>query len=127
TVTAQSADYGTVTPYFTVDDPDALIAFAEAVFDAELIKINHYASGGLQHARLRIGDTVIMLNQSTDAYAAQVSQMHILVGDADAVFDHALDAGAEAIMEPNIRPHGHRMAGVKDPCGNIWWIASRLS
>ena len=28
TVAAQSDDYGTVTPYFTVDDPDALMAFA---------------------------------------------------------------------------------------------------
>ena len=126
TVAAQSDDYGTVTPYFTVDDPDALMAFAQTVFDAELIKINRYDSGVLQHARLRIGDTVIMLNQSTEAFAAQVSQMHILVQDADQVFAHAVAAGAEAIMQPNLRPHGDRMAGVKDPCGNIWWIASRL-
>ena len=126
TVAAQSDDYGTVTPYFTVDDPDALMAFAQTVFDAELIKLNRYDSGVLQHARLRIGDTVIMLNQSTEAFAAQVSQMHILVQDADQVFAHAVAAGAEAIMQPNLRPHGDRMAGVKDPCGNIWWIASRL-
>ncbi|MEM7596459.1 MAG: VOC family protein [Pseudomonadota bacterium] len=126
TVAAQSDDYGTVTPYFTVDDPDALIAFAQTVFDAELIKINRYETGVVQHARLRIGDTMIMLNQSTEAFAAQVSQMHILVQDADQVFAHAVAAGAEGIMQPNLRPHGDRMAGVKDPCGNIWWIASRL-
>lgn len=126
TVTAQSEDYGTVTPYFTVDDPDALIAFAETVFAADLIKINRYASGVLQHARLRIGDTVIMLNQSTGDFQAQISQMHVLVQDADQVFDVAVKAGAQAIMQPNLRPHGDRMAGVKDPCGNIWWIASKL-
>lgn len=126
-VTARSDEYGTVTPYFTVDNGDLLIEFATTVFEAELVKINRYDNGKLQHARLRIGDTVIMLNESTDAFSSNVSQMHVLVDDADTVFEEALKAGAEAVMQPNVRPHGDRMAGVKDPCGNIWWIASKLS
>lgn len=126
TVTAQSPEYGTVTPYFTIDDPERLIAFAASVFGATLIKMNRYDDGRVQHARLKIGDTVIMLNQSSDDHKALVSQMHVLVGDADEVFAVALDAGAHAIMQPNLRPHGDRMAGVVDPCGNIWWIASRV-
>lgn len=125
-VTAQSDDYGTVTPYFTVQDADLLIRFAQQVFQAELVKINRYENGSIQHARLRIGDTIIMLNQSTESFAATVSQMHILVQDADEVFTAALEAGAQACMDPNLRPHGDRMAGVIDPCGNIWWIASKV-
>lgn len=125
-VTATSEDYGTVTPYFTVEDPDLLIDFLSTVFAAELIKMNRYSDGTLQHARLRIGDTVIMMNQSTADYAPNVSQMHVLVHDVEAVFAAALEAGAAAIMEPNIRPHGDRMAGVTDPCGNTWWIAARV-
>ncbi|MEO1345859.1 MAG: VOC family protein [Pseudomonadota bacterium] len=126
-VTATSEDYGTVTPYFTVGDPDRLIEFLTVVFAAELIKMNRYSDGTLQHARLRIGDTVIMMNQSTADYAPNISQMHVLVHDVEAVFAAALEAGAAAIMEPNIRPHGDRMAGVKDPCGNTWWIAARVA
>ena len=125
-VTATSEDYGTVTPYFTVEDPDLLIEFLTVVFAAELIKMNRYSDGTLQHARLRIGDTVIMMNQSTADYAPNISQMHVLVHDVEAVFAAALEAGAAAIMEPNIRPHGDRMAGVTDPCGNTWWIAARV-
>jgi len=125
-VTATSEDYGTVTPYFTVEDPDLLIDFLSTVFAAELIKMNRYSDGTLQHARLRIGDTVIMMNQSTADYAPNISQMHVLVHDVEAVFAAALEAGAAAIMEPNIRPHGDRMAGVTDPCGNTWWIAARV-
>ena len=58
-VAAQSDEYGTVTPYFTVEDADRLIEFATQVFEAELVKINRYEDGTIQHARLRIGDTVI--------------------------------------------------------------------
>lgn len=125
-VTATSEEYGTVTPYFTVDDADQLIAFTETVFGAQLIKMNRYEDGRVQHARLKIGDTVVMLNQSSDAFAATVSQMHVLVRDTDTVFAEALKAGAQSVMEPNLRPHGDRMAGVSDPCGNIWWIASKI-
>ncbi|MEM6588787.1 MAG: VOC family protein [Pseudomonadota bacterium] len=125
-VTARSEDYGTVTPYFTVDDPDRLIAFAEQVFGAELIKINRHDDGRLQHARLKIGDAVIMMNQSSEDLPAAVSRMHILVRDADAVYAAALEEGATSCMEPNLRAHGDRMAGVIDPCGNVWWIASKV-
>lgn len=33
-------------------------------------------------------------------------------------------AGAVSLMAPKDRPHGDRMAGVRDPCGNIWWVAA---
>ena len=65
-----------------------------------------------------------MLNETTEAYPVNVSQMHLYVEDVDITFSKALRAGALALMEPNTRPHGDRMAGVKDPCGNIWWIAT---
>lgn len=114
----------TVTPYFTVADADRLIDFAEAAFGAELVKLNRFEDGHVQHARLRIGDTTLMLNQASEAFAATVSQMHLFVDDADAVYENALTLGATSIMEPNLRPHGDRMAGIEDPCGNLWWIAT---
>ncbi|MEM1299521.1 MAG: VOC family protein [Pseudomonadota bacterium] len=115
----------TVTPYFTVQDADRLIRFLSEAFDATLVRVNRYDDGTVQHARLQIGNSLIMLNQSTDDYPANVSQMHIYVGDAGAVYRRALQLGATVLMEPNDRPHGDRMAGIKDPCGNVWWIATR--
>ena len=114
----------TVTPYFTVEDADLFIAFVQRVFNGDLIKDDRYADGTVQHARLRIGEAVIMLNQSTADYPANVSQMHITVEDVEAVYGLALGAGGCSIMSPNTRPHGAYMAGIEDPCGNIWWIAS---
>ncbi len=116
----------TITPYFTVDDADQLIDFAIAVFGARLVKNDRYEDNRVQHARLLIGDSLIMLNQSTEAYAPNVSQMHIRVEDADRSYQLALENGASGIMEPNDRPFGERMAGIKDPCGNIWWLATPL-
>jgi len=113
----------TITPYFTVSDGDQLIEFLVEAFNGSVVVTNRYDSGGIQHARVRIGDSVIMINERSEDYSANVSQMHLYVDDVDVVFSRALTAGASSVMEPNIRPHGDRMAGVQDPCGNIWWIA----
>jgi uncharacterized glyoxalase superfamily protein PhnB len=90
-----------------------------------LVKESRYEDNSIQHARLLIGDSLIMLNQSNGDYPALVSQMHIYVEDADEAYQAALGLGATSLMEPNIRPHGDRMAGIKDPCGNVWWLASQ--
>ena len=115
---------GTVTPYFTVPDADAFLRFAQSAFDAEIIKEARYQSGLIQHARLRIGTSVLMLNQATDDYPANTSQMHIQVADAKATYARTLALGATSLMTPNLRPHGELMAGIVDTSGNTWWVAS---
>ncbi len=114
----------TITPYFTVGDADKLIEFLVTAFDAVIVIEDRYANNSIQHARVRIGNSILMLNESTYEYPVNVSQMHLYVEDADSTYARALQAGAAALMEPNTRPHGDRMASVKDPCGNIWWVAS---
>ncbi|MGI9353904.1 MAG: VOC family protein [Rhizobiaceae bacterium] len=120
---AAPAGYQSITPYFTVADADKLIEFLTEAFDASVIKENRYDDNRIQHARMRIGSSIIMLNESTGTYPANTSQMHLYVEDSDAAYEAALRAGAVSLMEPNDRPHGDRMAGIKDPCGNVWWIA----
>ncbi len=115
--------YGSITPYFTVDNAKLLMDFLGAAFDAIKLKENRHPDNRLQHARMRIGSSVIMINESTQDYPVNVSQMHLYVDDCDGTYHQALKYGAISIMEPNERPHGDRMAGIKDPCGNIWWLA----
>ncbi|MFT5743170.1 MAG: PhnB protein [Paracoccaceae bacterium] len=114
----------TLTPYFTVPDGDCFIAFVTEVFGGAIIKEDRYDSGRIQHARIKIGASILMLNEATDTYPANTSQMHLYVRDVSTTFAAALNAGATALMQPNIRPHGDQMAGIKDPFGNIWWIAT---
>ena len=118
------AGYHAITPYFTVADADRLIAFMTGAFDGQVLIEDRSENGRVRHARVRIGDSIVMLNEAGDDYAANESQMHLFVVDVDAAFTRALQEGASALMEPNNRPHGDRMAGFRDPCANTWWIAS---
>lgn len=115
----------TLTPYFTVADADAFIAFAQTVFNATLVKENRTENGSIQHARLLINDAMIMLNEATETYPANTSQIHLYVEDVASTHATALANGAIEIMSVNTRPHGDQMAGFTDPNGNTWWIASR--
>lgn len=116
-----------ITPYFTVADADRLIGFLTAAFDARVIKESRYDDNRIQHARLRIGNSIIMLNESSHNYPANMSQVHLYVANTDGAYERALTLGAESLMAPNDRPHGDRMAGIMDPCGNVWWIATHGS
>lgn len=118
------AGYQSITPYFTVSDADRLIEFLTRAFDASVIKESRNDDDRIQHARVRVGSSIIMLNESTETYPANVSQLHLYVDDADKTYAEALRAGGTTLMEPNDRPHGDRMAGITDPCGNVWWIAT---
>jgi len=112
--------YSSITLYFTVDDSGRLIEFLTTAFDASLIRESRYENGRLQHARIQIGTSIIMLNEASETYPANISQMHLFVEDTDATYEAALKSGASSLMKPNDRPHGDRMAGITDPCGNIW-------
>ena len=117
------AGYHAITPYFTVTDADRLIAFMTDAFDGHVLMVDRRDNARVRHARVRIGDSIVMLNEASDGYAANESQMHLFVDDVDATFARALRHGASTLMEPNSRPHGDRMAGFRDPCANTWWIA----
>lgn len=117
-------DHHAIIPYFTVSDADQLLKFLIEIFGGAIIVEDRYPNGRIQHARVRIGDTVIMLNESNELYTSNVSQMYIYVEDVESIYFKALSTGAVSIMEPNVRPHGDNLAGIKDPCGNIWWVAS---
>ena len=115
--------FGELTPYFTVTDADYFITFLSEVFAANIVKDSRYEDGTLQHARLRIGDSLIMLNQANGTYAAMQMQMHLNVANVDDTLAKAISKGATSIMKPMLRPHGAKMAGFCDPIGNIWWVA----
>ncbi len=54
--------------------------------------------------------------------------LHVYVPDVDASYQRALEAGGLSVEEPK-QSEGDpdRRAGVKDPAGNTWWIATQVS
>lgn len=51
---------------------------------------------------------------------------YLYVEDADAAMSRAIAAGATVIMDVADQPYQDRQGGVRDPCGNLWWISQRL-
>jgi uncharacterized glyoxalase superfamily protein PhnB len=81
--------------------------------------------GSVMHIEVRIGDSVVMMGEPMEAFGAMTASIYLYVEDCDAVYQRALEAGGTSIMEPMDMPHaGERYGGVRDPSGNLWWIAT---
>ncbi|MCA9869364.1 MAG: VOC family protein, partial [Anaerolineae bacterium] len=82
--------------------------------------------GKLMHAEVRIDDTVVMLADSVEGWPPVPSYVHVYVADVDAVYQRALEAGAESVQEPVQKQDEDKRGGVKDSGGTTWWIATRV-
>jgi PhnB protein len=118
--------FHTVTPYLVVSDAARLIAFLQQAFDGKETICTTKPDGSIGHAEVRIGDSAVMLGEAGGAWKAMPCAIYLYVPDTDAVYRRALQAGATSIMEPADQFYGDRNAGVKDPCGNLWWIATHI-
>ena len=118
--------YHTVTPYLLVDDADSMIEFLERGLGAKLLDRHDGPDGRMMHAALQLGDSKLMMGQAAGEWPAMPAMIHLYVEDADALFRQAVAAGAEVLREPEDQFYGDRSAGVKDPCGNQWWISTHV-
>ena len=118
--------YHTVTPYLTVHDVSGLIAFAEKAFGAKLLSSHNGPDGKIGHAEFKIGDSVVMTGQAREQVPATSAMLYLYVPDTDAVYRAALAAGGKSLMEPSDQFYGDRNAGVSDPFGIQWWIATHV-
>jgi PhnB protein len=117
--------FGTVTPYFFVDDAERFIAFlCEAFGGNEVLRSAH--DGRIANAQIVIGTSTVMVSDTTAQYPAMPTSSYLYVEGADATVRRALAAGAEQIMEVADMPYGDRQGGVRDAWGNLWWISQRL-
>jgi uncharacterized glyoxalase superfamily protein PhnB len=67
-----------------------------------------------------------MLGEATGQWKPRPSTLYLYVHDTDATYRRALEAGATSLMEPANQFYGDRNAGVQDPSGNFWWIATHV-
>lgn len=115
-----------VTPYLHPAHGAQFIDFLRAAFGGEEIFRAESPDGAVQHAQVRIGDSVIGLGEARGPYQPLPCSLHLYVRDAGAVYEQALRAGAATIQAPADQPYGDRSAGVRDPFGNRWFIATHL-
>jgi PhnB protein len=116
-----------VTPYLVAENGPALLEFTKEAFGTQETFRTVGPAGGL-HAEVRIGDSMLMVGGGIPGREFKATPkthaLHIYVEDADAVCKKALAAGATLIAEPRDQEYGERSGSVKDPTGNIWYIAT---
>ena len=123
--------FTTVTPYLTVSDSGAAIAFYEKAFGAREL-FRNAINGMVIHAQIMIGDAIVMMSDENPEYGCLGPQadmrspvtIHLYVEAVDDVFATAVAAGAEVVMPPQDMFWGDRFGLVKDPFGHLWSIST---
>jgi uncharacterized glyoxalase superfamily protein PhnB len=120
----------TVSPYLSVPDARAAIAFYVEAFGA-VPRGEAYVleDGRIGHAELVVGGSVLMLADEFPemglsgplALGGVSASLYLEVPDVDAVVARALAAGATLEREPADAPYG-RTGVVRDPVGHRWMV-----
>lgn len=131
-MTAKQMDGGqTLRAHATVHDAKAAIDFYVKAFGAvELFRLVEPA-GRVGHAEIKIGDSVLMLNDEYPDFGAKSPAsvggspvaFRIEVPDADAAFDRAVKAGATVVRPLQDEFYGDRMGMVACPFGYRWALS----
>jgi PhnB protein len=104
----------------------ALIDFLKRAFGVEEIS-HHEAGGAVVHAQLKFGDSILEMGEAHGQYPPMPCAIHYYVPDVDEVYRRAVAAGAVSISAPADQAYGERSAGVTDPAGNVWYLATHLA
>jgi len=115
-----------VTIYLHPAGATKLIDFLKRAFGADEVARYDSADGVVQHAKLRIGDSIIEVGEAHGQWQPMPTAIYMFVPDGDAVYRRALEAGATSLWEPADQPYGDRNAGVQDPFGNQWFISTHI-
>ena len=126
--------YHTLTPYMTVRDARAAIAFYIKAFGAEKTLQLDMPDGSIAHAEIRIGDSMVMLAEENEAWgnksplALGGSPMFLMayVDDVDAAFRRAIAAGATEVRPVVDQFYGDRSGTLKDPYGHQWTLSTHI-
>jgi uncharacterized glyoxalase superfamily protein PhnB len=120
------AGYGAVTPWIISADSVRLIEFITAAFGGQELARMAGPDGGIGHAEVRVGDSVVMMFDARDGWPDTPAFLRLYVADADATYQQALAAGASPVTEVTGLFFGDRVGRVRDPLGNIWWIQAHV-
>ncbi len=121
------ADYPSVSAYLAAREPQKIVDFLKKTFNAVVMRRFDRPDGSIMHIEVRVHDSIVMIGGVGDDWEPQPAMVHVYVEDVDRTFKAAVAAGGEVIAEP-VRKDGDpdKRGGVKDPCGNQWWIGTMM-
>ena len=124
--------YHTLTPHLVVGDANKAIEFYKKAFGAEEITRMPGPGGKIMHASIRIGNSVVMLNdeypdmgsRSPKSIGGTPVTLNLYVENVDKLWDRAVAAGATVTMPLADMFWGDRYGMVTDPYGHRWSLAT---
>ena len=124
----------TITPHIVVGDAARAADWYSDVFGAEERGRLEVPGGKLMQVELWFGDSVVMLADefpdmgvlSPLSVGGTATVLHFSTDDADAVWQRALEGGAEVRRPLQDAFWGERYGQLTDPFGHRWGIAQHL-
>jgi PhnB protein len=124
--------FHSVTPSLTVRNAAQAIDFYKKALGAEELMRMTGPDGKIGHAEVKIGDSIIFLNDENPAWGTKSPQtlggtcsgLYIYVEDVDKAFQRAVEAGGQAKMPVADMFWGDRMGHLVDPFGHNWTLAT---
>jgi uncharacterized glyoxalase superfamily protein PhnB len=124
----------TVTPQLILDNAAQAIDWYKKGLGAEEVARVTGPDGKIMHAEIRIGDSLIMLNdpmggaKGPKAFGGSPASLWVYVEDCDALFNRAIAAGGQTGSGPMAKMQdqfwGDRSGTFTDPHGYQWTIAT---
>lgn len=124
----------TAIPYLAVHDGAAALDWYAETFGAvESMRVVG-DDGRVGHAEISIGGATFYLADeypdigvvSPRSLGGTSITLHLTVDDVDAIFDRAVDGGAEPMMRPADQAHGNRHGTLVDPFGHRWMLSQPI-
>lgn len=116
----------TVTPRLVLSGVAEAIEFYRRAFGAEEVGERFTGpGGGIIHAELRIGDSIVMITDG-EGDPGSGAIMATYWENVDVAWERALAAGAEVLYPLADHFYGERGGRLRDPYGQQWMLAQRI-
>ncbi len=124
----------TITPHIVVSDAAGAADWYKQVFSAEERGRIEVPGGKLMQVELWFGDSAVMLADefpdlgvlSPLSVGGTATVLHLYTSDVDAVWNRAVNAGAEVRQPLQDAFWGDRYGQITDPFGHRWGLAQHV-
>jgi uncharacterized glyoxalase superfamily protein PhnB len=123
--------FHTVTPYLAINGAAQAIDWYKKAFGAKELARREGPEGKLMHARLKIGDSIVMMSdvfpgashRDPIELGAVSITLHIYSKNVDALWKRSVESGAKVNMQLDDMFWGERYGQLTDPFGHSWSLS----